>query len=174
MRKLRLLGQDVWYEVRTRINNREPLFRRRDTLALFARVFRQAEGRYEFEVRTLQLENDWLTFYILPADGFELPEIMKWLKQVFAQRFNGMDGRIGHVWGDRYWSEIVDGEPPAEGDTGVRPRYGEGDPGVRPLYGEGDPGVRPSYGEMAKTDRFPPFFLPTPPRFPYYGVPRPG
>jgi hypothetical protein len=30
----------VWYEVRTRINNREPLFRRAKALAIFAGVFR--------------------------------------------------------------------------------------------------------------------------------------
>jgi hypothetical protein len=79
------------------------------------------------------LEDDWLTFYIKPADGLELPAIMKWLKQVFAQRYNRLDGRIGHIWGDRYGSRIVEGEPPAEepaegrGDSpaGVRPRYGE-------------------------------------------------
>jgi REP element-mobilizing transposase RayT len=163
MRKLRLLGRDVWYRIGTRINNREPLFRRFDALVLFARVFRQAEGRYRFEIRVLRLEDDWLTFYILPADGFELPEIMKWLKQVFAQRFNGMDGRIGHVWGDRYWSEIVDGEPPEEGTTGVRPRHEEGITRVRPLY-----------GEAAKTGQFPLFFLPSPPPSPHSIVPRPG
>jgi REP element-mobilizing transposase RayT len=133
MRKLRSLGQGVWYEIRTRINNREPLFRRPAALALFSRVFRQAEKRYVFEVRLLWLEDDWLTFYIKPADGFQLPEIMKWVKQVFAQRFNGMDGRIGHIWGDRYWSEILEGEPPAPeegGKIGVRPRSGgnEGKP----------------------------------------------
>ncbi|MDR1128233.1 MAG: transposase [Treponema sp.] len=123
MRNLRLLGQGVWYGIRTRINNREPLFRRPDALALFARVFRQARGWYAFEVRALRLEDDWLAFYIMPADGFSLPEIMKWLKQVFAQRFNGMDGRVGHIWGDRYWSEILEGEPPEEAEIGVRPLY---------------------------------------------------
>ncbi|MDR1128471.1 MAG: transposase [Treponema sp.] len=123
MRNLRLLGQGVWYGIRTRINNREPLFRRPDALALFARVFRQARGRYAFEVRALRLEDDRLTFYIMPAEGFRLPEIMKWVKQVFAQRFNGMDGRIGHIWGDRYWSEILEGEPPEEAKNGVRPLY---------------------------------------------------
>jgi REP element-mobilizing transposase RayT len=123
MRNLRLLGQGVWYGIRTHINNREPLFRRPDALALFTCVFRQAKGRYAFEVRALRLEDDWLAFYIMPADGFQLPEIMKWLKQVFAQRFNGMDGRIGHIWGDRYWSEILEGEPPEEAKIGVRPSY---------------------------------------------------
>jgi hypothetical protein len=128
------------------------LFRRRNALALFARVFRQTEGRYRFTVRGLRLEDDWLTFYILPADGFELPDIMKWLKQVFAQRFNGMDRRIGHVWGDRYGSEIVEGEPPEEENTGVRP------------LGE----------EAAETGGFLLFFLPTPPLTPHTAAPRPG
>jgi hypothetical protein len=86
------------------------------------------------------------------VDGFELPDIMKWVKQVFAQRFNGMDGRIGHVWGDRYMSEIVAGEPPEEEDTGVRPLG----------------------GEAAETGRFLLFFLPTPLLSPTSAALRPG
>jgi hypothetical protein len=64
---------------------------------------------------------------------------MKWMKQVFAQRFNAAAGRIGHIWGDRYWSRILEGEPVGveEGTcplangakscgspNGVRPRWG--------------------------------------------------
>ncbi|MDR2258715.1 MAG: hypothetical protein LBE14_06160, partial [Treponema sp.] len=88
MRQLRILGQGVWYEIRTRINNREPLFRRVKALALFTRVFRETELRFVFQVRGLRLADDRLTFYVKPEDGLELPEIMKWMKQVFAQRFN--------------------------------------------------------------------------------------
>jgi hypothetical protein len=40
------------------------------------------------------------------------------LKQVFAARFNRRDGRTGHLWGDRYWSEVLGGEPP-EGAAAV-------------------------------------------------------
>jgi hypothetical protein len=84
-----------------------------------------------FEFRGLCLEDDWLSFYIRPTDGLELPAIMKWMKQVFAQRYNRLAGRIGHIWGDRYWSGIVeDGEVPAgewaemggEMAEGVRPQ----------------------------------------------------
>jgi hypothetical protein len=95
-------------------------------LTIFAEVFRQTMLRFVFKIRDLRLEDDWLTFCIRPKDGFELPDIMKWMKQVFAQRYNVADGRIGHIWGDRYWSRIVEGEPaeaanrpPANGD---RPR----------------------------------------------------
>jgi REP element-mobilizing transposase RayT len=118
MRHVRILGQGVWYEIRTCINNREPLFRRYQALAIFTSVFNEAKLRFVFEIRRLRLEDDWLKFYIKPEDGLELPEIMKWLKQVFAQRFNAADGRIGHIWGDRYWSRILEGEPEAAEGTG--------------------------------------------------------
>jgi REP element-mobilizing transposase RayT len=126
------LGQEVWYEVRSRINNREPLFRRGSALAIFARVFRETGLRFRFTVRRLRLEDDWLRFYIRPVDGLALPEIMQWLKQVFAQRVNQAEGRIGHIWGDRYWSRIVDGEPEEGGEGEPEGDSGEADPGVRP------------------------------------------
>jgi hypothetical protein len=138
MRPLRILKQGVWYEIRTQINNRQPLFRQAGTgagetvpRALFAQVFREAELRFVFTVQALRLEDDWLTFYIKPEDGMELPVIMKWLKQTFAQRYNRLMGWIGHVWGDRYWSRILEGEPPEDASggeadaaptTGVRPQ----------------------------------------------------
>jgi REP element-mobilizing transposase RayT len=131
MRPLRILEQGVWYEIRTQVNNRQPLFRHSKALALFGQVFREAELRFVFTVRSLRLEDDWLTFYIKPEDGMELPVIMKWIKQTFAQRYNRLMGWIGHVWGDRYWSRILDGAPPEEASggvggaapaTGVRPR----------------------------------------------------
>ncbi|MDR2785244.1 MAG: hypothetical protein LBB83_04940, partial [Treponema sp.] len=79
------------------------------------------------------------TFYIKPEDGLELPAIMKWLKQTFAQRYNREAGWIGHVWGDRYWSRILVGEPP-EGENGGA--AAAANPGVRPHNGknEGPPG----------------------------------
>jgi hypothetical protein len=50
--------------------------------------------------------------YIKPEDGFQLPAIMQWLKQTFAARFNRRDDRTGHLWGNRYWSCVLEGEPP--------------------------------------------------------------
>ncbi|MDR2786561.1 MAG: transposase [Treponema sp.] len=144
MRKLRILQQGVWYEIRTQINNREPLFRESTVRDIFTQVFHETELRFVFEVRCLRLEDDWLSFYIKPEDGLELPAIMKWLKQTFAQRYNRETGRTGHIWGDRYWSRVLEGEPPGEGEngaaaaaanTGVRPPNGknEGPPGFSPI-----------------------------------------
>jgi hypothetical protein len=129
------------------------LFALPDATDLFSLVFSRAQERYVFEVRALKLEDDWLTFYIMPADGFQLPEIMKWIKQVFAQRFNGQSGRIGHIWGDRYWSKILEGAPPAA---------------------EGEIGVRPRCWEVAGAADFLVFSLHNPPLFPFPGIPPPG
>ena len=153
MRSLRVLKQGVWYEIHTRINNREPLFRLHKALALFARVFRATKLRFVFEIRGLCLADDWLTFYIKPADGLELPVIMKWLKQVFAERYNRADGRIGHIWGDRYGSRILEGEPPEEESGAGREASDTGG-----WLGNSDPGVRPRYGETAIQTAFPLIF----------------
>jgi hypothetical protein len=111
MRKLRILESDVWYEVRTSVNNREPLFWVARERARFEQVLSEAREIYVFELRGLRFDGPWVSFYIKPANGFELPVIMQWVKQTYAVRYNVYDGRTGHIWGDRYWSEIVDGPP---------------------------------------------------------------
>jgi hypothetical protein len=72
---------------------------------------------------------------------------MKWMKQSFAQRYNREAGRTGHIWGDRYWSRIVEGEmgEGEEGKAGLGALAGALDYGVRPLKGKtGEPpGFRP-------------------------------
>jgi hypothetical protein len=75
-------------------------------------VLREARKIYEFEVRGLRVEDDRVSFYINAVDGFQLPDIMQWWKQTFSVRFNMECGRIGHVWGERYWSVVLGREPP--------------------------------------------------------------
>ncbi|MDR2068329.1 MAG: transposase [Spirochaetaceae bacterium] len=158
MRSLRKLKQGVWYEIRTRINNREPLFRRYKALALFARVFGETKSRFDFAIQGLRLEDDWLWFYIKPADGLELPAIMQWLKQTFAQRYNRLAGRIGHIWGDRYWSRILDGEPELAEEVPVRDRGAAWEQRAAGNLGVWNYGVRPQCGKPVVKAAFSPNF----------------
>jgi hypothetical protein len=116
MRQKRVLRQDVWYEVRTAVNNREPLFWQQQAIKVFCRVFGEARERFAFELRGFRLDGERLSFYIKPAEGLQLPAIMQWVKQTFSVRFNLRRGRSGHVWGDRYWSQVLEGEPPEEAE----------------------------------------------------------
>jgi hypothetical protein len=141
MRKLRILQQGVWYEIHTQINNREPLFCEDTARKIFEQVFHETGLKFVFEIRGRRLEGDLLTFYIKPEDGLQLPDIMKWMKQTFAQRYNRAMGRTGHIWGDRYWSRILEGEPPEEAAGGRAKAPANG---VRPPRGKNEaaPGFR--------------------------------
>ncbi|MDR1232124.1 MAG: transposase, partial [Spirochaetaceae bacterium] len=165
----------VWYFVCTAVNNREPLFWSPVERARFMRVLNEARKRYVFELRGLRFCGPWVSFYIKPADGLMLPEIMQWIKQTYAVRYNVHDGRTGHIWGDRYQSVIVDG-PPEDAEEYVflpvackagrrvrrRRRHGAGRGGGVPGGGssEADPAIgtkgRPRTGETALNSGSPP------------------
>jgi hypothetical protein len=112
MRKERELAENVWYYINTMLNNREMLFLLKRNRWLFRWTVSEAMGFYAFEIRGLRFDGAKVSFYIKPANGLELPDIMKWIKETFAVRFNLLDGRTGHIWGDRYASKILVGEPP--------------------------------------------------------------
>jgi REP element-mobilizing transposase RayT len=112
MRANRVLAVKGWYWVSTDVNNRESLFRLSREVRRLRTVLRDARKIYEFEVRGLRVDDDRVSFYINAVDGFQLPDIMQWVKQTFAVRFNLEFGRIGHVWGERYWSVVLGREPP--------------------------------------------------------------
>jgi REP element-mobilizing transposase RayT len=140
MRKPRVLATSAWYWVTTAVNRHEPIFLERNAVSLFNRVFREAVALFPVEVRCLRIEADRVSFYIRPANGFQLPEIMQWLKQTFAVRYNVMKRLDGHVWGDRYWSKVLEGEAPEEG--GLASGSGRGECSGEELAVEGVAGGR--------------------------------
>jgi REP element-mobilizing transposase RayT len=115
MRKPRILEALTWYWIVTAVNRHEPLFLDRAAVDLFNQVLREAGKRFAIEVRHIVIHADRVSFYIKPADGFQLPEIMQWIKQTFACRYNALKHLDGHTWGDRYWSKVLTGEPPESG-----------------------------------------------------------
>jgi hypothetical protein len=82
MRQKRDLAQNVWYQVRTAINNREPVFQLLEAVVLFYRVLIEAKGKFPFEMCGLVIGDEWLSFYIKPADGYELPKITRWMMNI--------------------------------------------------------------------------------------------
>jgi hypothetical protein len=111
MRPKRELAENVWYLINTSANNGELLFRSEFGGWLFGRTLSEAKERFAFELRGVRFAGATVSFFIKPADGLELPEIMKWIKQAFALRFNWDDGRSGHIRGmgrrPTEWAERV-------------------------------------------------------------------
>ena len=82
MRGKRQLAENVWYGVRTEVNIGEPLFRLTWAQTLLYRALLETMAHFGFEMRGFKLDGAWLSFYIKPADGLELPKIMQWVKQI--------------------------------------------------------------------------------------------
>jgi hypothetical protein len=53
-----------------------------EAVVLFCRVLIEAKGKFPFEMRELVIGNEWLLFYIKPADGYQLPEITRWMMNI--------------------------------------------------------------------------------------------
>jgi hypothetical protein len=68
--------------VRTAINNREQVFQLLWAVVLLCRVLIKAKGKFPFEMRGLTIGDEWLSFYIKPADGYQLPEIMRLMMNI--------------------------------------------------------------------------------------------
>jgi putative transposase len=49
-------------------------------------------------------------FLIKPGDGVSLSKIMQWLKCNFAKMWNKAHNTKGHLWGDRFFSRIIEDE----------------------------------------------------------------
>jgi hypothetical protein len=93
MRHERLLGEHVWYLVSTAVNIGETLFQLRWTEDLLCRVLRDAKGIYSFEMCGLMFKGALLTFYIKPADGKELPDIMQWMMNFVHDELRSLSRR---------------------------------------------------------------------------------
>jgi putative transposase len=49
-------------------------------------------------------------FLITPEKGQSLSEILKWIKMVYAIRWNKKHNKTGHFWGDRFYSREIKDE----------------------------------------------------------------
>jgi REP element-mobilizing transposase RayT len=165
MRANRVLVAKGWYWVSTDVNNREGVFRLPWAVRMLREVLHDARGIYEFEVRGLRVGDDRVSFYINAVDGFQLPDIMQWIKQTFAVRFNLECGRSGHIWGERYWSVVLGREPPewaevcdltaaewVEGAEAAESGEATGMAALDRVQNEGSPHA----GKRAKNPRVPP------------------
>jgi hypothetical protein len=119
MREDRKLETDCWYDIDAKVNNGEKLFGVRENVKQFEQVVNEAHFLFDFEIRGLKFNDAKVLFFIKLDDGLKLPELMQWIKQTVAVRFNRDHGRTGHVWGNRYKSEILDGEPPLDAERYV-------------------------------------------------------
>jgi putative transposase len=84
------------------------IFEADKTKDLFLSVVKEAKGKFFFYIENFCIMGNHVHFIIRPGLGESLSSIMQWILGVFAMRFNRLHRLTGHVWGDRFFSRIIE------------------------------------------------------------------
>jgi putative transposase len=109
MRQRRKLQINARYHVVARANRKEMILLDDSVKDLFLGVLKEAKDKYSFSIATFCILGNHFHLFIQPGKGENLSRIMQWVLSVFAMRYNKKMGYTGHVWGERFFSQIIDG-----------------------------------------------------------------
>jgi putative transposase len=107
MRKARILMDGCKYHITARINRKEMILQKPIEKMHFLKVVSQAQNKYNFTLQNFCIMDNHIHFILFPKNGASLSAIMRWILGVFAIRYNKRHGISGHVWGDRFFSRII-------------------------------------------------------------------
>lgn len=108
MRKPRMLYPGAIYHVGARTNRKEFLLSSPVTKEILITVIHQAAKKFLFTIDNFCIMENHFHIIIKPSDGENLSKIMQWILGVFAIRYNRKNSLTGHVWGDRFFSRIIE------------------------------------------------------------------
>ncbi len=77
--------------------------------ALFIRTLRRARKRYDFRLENFCVMGNHFHLMIRPGPNESLSRIMQWIMSVYAMAWNRRHRLTGHLWGERFFSRIVEG-----------------------------------------------------------------
>ncbi|MEA1960745.1 MAG: transposase [Bacillota bacterium] len=109
-RSARLKGEDAIYHVIQRGNNRQDIFWGDMDKRRYLQTLRLEQKKYGFEVYCYCLMDNHIHL-LIGAAGAEISAFMKSLNISYVQYYNKKHECCGHLFQDRFRSEIVDSEP---------------------------------------------------------------
>jgi putative transposase len=108
MRKPRKLKKNAVYYITAGVNRGENIFFCAAMRQLFLFTLKRAKKKYGFTIHNFRVMSNRIHLIIQPGPDGNLSRIMQWILSVFARAWNRAHGVKGHVWGDRFFSKILD------------------------------------------------------------------
>jgi putative transposase len=102
-----MLKPGATYHVTARANRQEMIFYCEAMKALFLATIKRAKKKYRFQVHNFCIMGNHIHLIIRPEEGESLSLIMQWILSVFAMAWNRKHHTTGHVWGERFFSKIL-------------------------------------------------------------------
>ncbi|MDR2149793.1 MAG: transposase [Spirochaetaceae bacterium] len=107
-----LTDQGLTYHVLSAVNRFAFELQPDEMKKLFLTVIEEAKTSkgFKFKLWNFCIMDNHFHFLITPEKGQSLSEILKWIKMVFAIRWNKKHNKTGHFWGDRFYSSEIKDE----------------------------------------------------------------
>ncbi|MDR2150184.1 MAG: transposase [Spirochaetaceae bacterium] len=107
-----LTDQGLTYHVTSKVNRDAFELELDEMKQLFLTVIEEAKTKkgFKFKLWNFCIMGNHFHFLITPEKGQSLSEILKWIKMVFAIRWNKKHHKTGHFWGDRFYSREIKDE----------------------------------------------------------------
>jgi putative transposase len=107
MRQRRQTRDGATYHVTVRANRQELIMHHAVIFELFLSVLNRAKKKYRFQVYNYCIMGNHIHLIIHPNQGESISRIMQWILSVFARSWNKLHHLSGHVWGERFYSKII-------------------------------------------------------------------
>ena len=107
MYKKRVFIEGSYYHVTSRTNNKIKVFETRLGRKLMLISLQEAKDKFNFRLTNFCVMPTHIHLLIQPQKGTNLSEIMHSLKFSSAKRWNIINGSKDHLWGQRYFSRII-------------------------------------------------------------------
>jgi putative transposase len=107
MRRCRQTRDGATYHITVRANRQELIMHHDAIYELFLTVLNRAKKKYRFQIYNYCIMGNHVHLIIHPHEGESISRIMQWILSVFARAWNKMHSVSGHVWGERFFSKII-------------------------------------------------------------------
>ncbi|MDR2485459.1 MAG: transposase [Treponema sp.] len=102
------MKDDAVYHITARANRGEIIFHCPAMRQLFLKILKRAKQKYGFSVHNFCIMGNHIRLVIRPSRKGSLSKIMQRVPGLFARAWDKARFVKGHVWGDRFFSKIID------------------------------------------------------------------
>jgi putative transposase len=107
-RRARIAFPSMLYHVVSRGNNRESVFNDREDFEKYLEICKRYKDRYEFKLYHWVLMNNHVHLLLETTGDSSLSKIMQGINLAYTLWFNRENGKVGHLWQDRFKSAVIE------------------------------------------------------------------
>ena len=107
MYKKREFINGAFYHVTSRTNDKIRIFENKLGRKIMLMALQDAKSKFHFRLANFCVMPTHIHLLIEPMEGTSLSDIMHYIKNRSAKRWNSIHGSTDHVWGCRYYARTV-------------------------------------------------------------------